>query len=132
VGDVRDGAGDIVAGARDADGRFADSARLLRERADDVVAARDVDPSTNTTLAVVVTDAPLDREALAALARMASTALSRRITPVNTPFDGDIVFALSVAAESAPLGPNRLLSIGVTAVHALENAIERAVTVGRR
>jgi len=128
LGDVRDAAGRIIAGARLPDGRFADAERVLRGRSDASVAAHFAEPApTNTTLAVIVTDAPFARDSLAALARMAATALARRITPVHTPFDGDIVFALSTAATPVVTPPQRLLATGATAAYALEQAIERAV-----
>jgi L-aminopeptidase/D-esterase-like protein len=131
LGDVLDAEGRIVAGARRPDGTFAGSAALLHGGRGG--GGEPVGPGMNTTLAVVATDAPLDRSALDAVARMAVTALGRRIEPVNTPFDGDIVFALSTGtappAGGAP--PVRLLEIGVCAAAALGSAIERAVVAGR-
>src|SRR5512135_236377 len=85
-------------------------------------------PGPNTTLAVVATDAPLTRTALEMLARAAATGMARRITPVNTPFDGDVVFAVSTAPDSAELEPAETLALGAAAAYALETAIERAVT----
>lgn len=133
IGDVLDGRGRILAGTRDEAGRFLDTARAIREGA--LVAefahlARAPEPGTATTLAVVATDAPLTRIALESVARAAATAVARRISPVHTPFDGDITFALSTAAEPRELSPAFLLTLGVVAAHALELAIERAVTVG--
>lgn len=129
LGDVIGRDGEIVAGARMADGRFLDGARLVREDGPSGSVPTDTPtPGTNTTLAAVATDAPLSREALHAIARMASTALARRISPVNTPFDGDIVFALSTAHDSATLGPRELLGFGVAATHALDEAILGAVS----
>lgn len=84
-------------------------------------------PATNTTLAAVITDAPLPRAALGIVARMASAALARRITPAFTPFDGDIVFALSTAPEAAPTAPADVARHGVAACAALESAILGAV-----
>jgi L-aminopeptidase/D-esterase-like protein len=127
VGDVRDGGGRIIAGARNADGTFADAARVVREASEPLAFAAPPAPGTSTTLAVVATDAPLDRVALHALARMAGAALAHRITPVFTPFDGDIVIALSTAPAAREATPADLLRIGTTATWALENAIERAV-----
>src|SRR5207249_5910363 len=49
----------------------------------------------NTTLAVVATNAQLDRVALQSLAHAAGDALARRIVPFGTAFDGDVVFAVS-------------------------------------
>jgi L-aminopeptidase/D-esterase-like protein len=132
LGDVRGEDGRVIAGARVQDGAFADAARLLREHGARAGAefgrvAETPAPGTNTTLAVVATDAPLPRDGLAALARMAATGLARRITPVNTPFDGDIVFALSTSAEATAVDPRDLLALGAAAAWALEQAVERAV-----
>jgi L-aminopeptidase/D-esterase-like protein len=89
-------------------------------------------PGTNTTLAVVATDAPLTREALRIVARMASAAIARRITPAFTPFDGDIVFALSTAPDADPArGPARTGACGAAACGVLEEAILRAVRPSR-
>jgi L-aminopeptidase/D-esterase-like protein len=123
LGDVRDGAGRIVAGARTADGSWLDSAAWLASGGSET-ARFDSLAGRSTTLCVVATNASLDRASLGALARAASGALHRRITPVATPFDGDIVFATApvdggVAANAA--------QIEALAVRALEQAIERAV-----
>lgn len=132
VGDVLDREGQIVAGARDASGHFLDTARMIREGA--LLAAFGESapaplPGTNTTLAVVATDAPLTKDALQAVARIAATAVARRIAPVHTPFDGDVTFALSTAAEAYDLSPALVLTLGTLAAYALEEAIERAVMV---
>ena len=127
VGDVLDGRGGILAGPRLDDGSLAVSVDLIRRRGSQAFAG--AVPPSNTTLAVVATDAPLGRTALASLARMASTALPRRISPVHTPFDGDITFALSTAVEPRRCPPEELFGLGVRAASALERAIERAVTI---
>jgi L-aminopeptidase/D-esterase-like protein len=128
LGDVLDREGRIVAGARGADGAFLDSARLLRERpAEREGEGGALRPGRNTTLAVVATDAPLTRIDLKRLSRMAATALPRRISPVHTPFDGDVVFAVSPAPDARPFGGAELLALGVTARDALEEAITGAV-----
>jgi L-aminopeptidase/D-esterase-like protein len=131
VGDILDSRGEIVAGTRDEAGNFLDTARAIREGALIGNAPELADaplPGGNTTLAVVGTDAPLTKTALEAVARIASTAVARRIRPVHTPFDGDVTFAVSTAAEPRELSPNFILTIGVLAAEALEVAIERAVT----
>lgn len=132
LGDVLGEDGRVIAGARARDGSFADAARLLRERGPAAApefenVAETPAPGTNTTLAVVATDAPLTREALGTLARMAAAGMARRITPVNTPFDGDIVFALSTSEESRTIAPQELLALGAAGAWAIEQAIERAV-----
>ena len=83
--------------------------------------------SQNTTLAVVATNMTLERSELALLARAAGAALFRRITPVGTSFDGDVVFAL--CPTDGPRGFPIALEVIATA--ALEEAIERGVTLAR-
>jgi len=129
LGDVLDGQGRIVAGARGPDG-FLDSAEQLRRGG--VPGTVELAPGTNTTLAIVATDAPLSRVALARLVRVAANALPRRIDPVHTPFDGDVVFAVSTAEEEREPTAAEVLSLGAMAQHALEEAITRAVTTGLR
>jgi L-aminopeptidase/D-esterase-like protein len=123
VGDVLDRAGQILAGARDGSGGFADSARIACEGSGVAPLA----PGTNTTLAVVATDAPLERSALHALARAGSTGVTRRTSPPHTPFDGDITFAVSTAGDCRPVPPALLLALGAVAGEAVAAAVERAV-----
>ncbi|WP_134726821.1 P1 family peptidase [Paracoccus luteus] len=54
-----------------------------------------------TTIAVVATDAALDKAGLTRLATAAHDGLARAIVPSHSPFDGDLVFALSTAARPA-------------------------------
>lgn len=123
-GDVRDGQGNILAGARAPDGRFLDTARAsahARGRAEFAAAAQ------HTTIAVVATNVALSRPAVAQLASAATAALYRRITPTGTTLDGDIVFALCPhEGLSAPA-----LQVEVLSVRVLEMAIERAVRMAR-
>lgn len=123
VGDVRDAEGRIVAGARAKDGSWLDSARYLAGGISSEDGFADL-AGRSTTLCVVATNAALDRAALGALARAASAALYRRITPVATPFDGDVIFATGPMTN----GVNASLSqVEALAVGALETAIERSV-----
>lgn len=131
LGDVLDGSGRIVAGARDPDGGFLDTAAVLR-RGDFRGEMGDVTAGTNTTLAVVATDAPLTRLGLGRLARVAGNALARRINPVHTPFDGDVIFAVSTAEEERDVGSAEILGLGAAAQYALEEAITRGPTVAHR
>lgn len=82
-------------------------------------------PEVNTTLGVVATDAPLRRGELARVVRVVATALACRIDPVNTPFDGDTVFALSTSREVVDL--TAADALGVALRNVLEEAITRAV-----
>lgn len=80
----------------------------------------------NTTLAVVATDATLDPGQARRLAIMAQAGLTRAIVPAHTPFDGDVVFALSTGLGPAP-DPAALLALGDAAAACLARAIARAV-----
>lgn len=129
LGDVRGADGRIIAGARDETGRFLDSAKLLTQmhaapRFGEVPA-----PVPNTTLCIVATNVSLERGELTQLARAAGAALFKRITPVGTPLDGDVIFAL--CKPDAPRGA--LMQLELLATAALEEAIERGVrlAVGR-
>lgn len=124
LGDVVDGKGRIIAGARLEDGAFADSSRLAREGGSRPPV---VPPGTATTLCVVATDAPLDRTALRALARAGSTGLARRIAPAHTPFDGDITFAVSPTDRAEAVPPGLMLALGTMAAESVAEAVERAV-----
>jgi L-aminopeptidase/D-esterase-like protein len=125
-GDVRDALGNIIAGARGADGSFIDSARILAEGppSPPATAATTERPvAGNTTLAVVATNAALSRSAVSELAQAASAAFYRRITPAGTSYDGDVVFALCRhEGLNVPL-----VQVESLAVRVLEAAIERAV-----
>lgn len=128
LGDILDGRGSTVAGARNAEGEFIGVTEAL-------LGASGSSPLTepkagsNTTLAVVGTDAPLSAVDLGRVARMAANALSRRIFPVHSPFDGDVVFAVSTgpAAPAAEVDPVELIRLGAAAQLALEEAILRSV-----
>ncbi len=83
--------------------------------------------SENTTLAIVATDAALNPAQTKRLAIAAHDGLARAIHPVHTPFDGDIVFAISTGEK--PLGDpaQDLAELGATAAHSLARAIARGV-----
>jgi L-aminopeptidase/D-esterase-like protein len=83
-------------------------------------------PGIQTTLAVIATDAPLDRAQCRSLAGLGHDALARSVRPVHTPYDGDTVFALSTAVGE-PVGPGRFTQLGMLAVELLCEAIERSV-----
>lgn len=82
--------------------------------------------STNTTLAVIMTNAVLDKLQTTKLAQMAQDGLARAIRPVHTQFDGDLVFALSVGRKRADLNV-----LGTAAAEVTASAIVRAVLTAR-
>ncbi|HYX81631.1 MAG TPA: P1 family peptidase [Gemmatimonadales bacterium] len=117
VGDVRNAQGEIIGGT-------VDSLRYLAEGG-----APLGDParmSRNTTLAVIATNADVDRVQLQALAQTGSDALARRITPYGTLFDGDVIFTVSTAAVK----PKSPLQVDAIAALVVPEAVERAVRHG--
>jgi L-aminopeptidase/D-esterase-like protein len=123
-GEIRDAAGEVVAGARSADGARLDTPRAI---VDAFGSAPGSGPGRNTTLAVVATDAPLDRVALGTLARAGSSGLARRVHPYGTPFDGDLVFALSTSGAARAVPPGELLALCTAAADVCAEAVVRAV-----
>lgn len=111
VGDVFDANGSVIAGGASGSGGPM--------------------PLENTTLSVIATDASLSRVDLGRVARMASTGLPRRISPVNTPYDGDVTFSVSPTRPVVEVDSQTVLALGVAAREALESAIEAAVSHGR-
>ena len=126
LGDVRDGEGRIVAGARAEDGSWIDGAAYLARGGDGRSEFGDL-AGRNTTLAVVATNVALDRAALGALARAASAAIYRRITPGATRFDGEVIFATAPMSDGVAAN---VAQVEALAVQALETAIERGVRAG--
>lgn len=117
--------GAILAGVRDGKGGYVDAGSLLLM--DPGISAV---PGSNTTLAVIATDAPLDRAQCRKLAELGHDALALAISPVHTMLDGDTVFALSTGTgEVATL--EQQVRLGVAAVEVLRTAIERSVLAGR-
>jgi L-aminopeptidase/D-esterase-like protein len=124
-GDVTDGRGNIIAGARNDDGELIDTARYLLEHGPPP--RFQPQPGTNTTLAIVATDYPLTRTDLQAVARNAMNAMVRHLSPANSKFDGDLVFACSTGPEPGAVSPVELMRIGLAAEAVLARAIQRAV-----
>ena len=83
---------------------------------------------TNTTLAVVATDVVLTPDQVRRVAIMAQDGMARAIRPVHTPFDADVVFAVSTGRVSLPEpAPLSLAGLGSLAADCLARAIARAV-----
>jgi L-aminopeptidase/D-esterase-like protein len=123
LGDVRDPAtGKIVAGARkSAESReFADSDALMMRGGASFAGV------SHTTLAVVATNARLTKVQAAKLAQLGSLGVARAIYPVNTMFDGDITFALSIGDKTADVN-----ALGSAAAAAVAQAILRAVRLAK-
>lgn len=119
-GDVIDDRGEVIAGARDPQGGFLDTARFLLGAASAPPAAPP--PGTNTTLGVILTDARLAKAEVNLLARAGHHGIARATSPSHTRWDGDTVFAASVGEREAPV---ELLS--VAACHLMAQAVRNAV-----
>jgi L-aminopeptidase/D-esterase-like protein len=94
---------------------------------EDFSECKSVAPGANTTIAVVATDAALDKGGCRRLAIMAQDGLARAIRPIHTPFDGDTVFALATGA-GPPAAAAMLLRLGNAAADCLARAVMRALT----
>ncbi len=120
-GDFGDGGPCRAEAAGEADDPFAFSkARLIEE-------AR-LKAGMNTTLAVVATDARLDKAEAKRLAIMADDGLARAIRPIHTPYDGDVVFALSTGERELEGDRTAALTmLGALAADTLSRAVMRGV-----
>jgi L-aminopeptidase/D-esterase-like protein len=111
--------GAILAGPRKPGGGFADTVafgqsiigQTLRKMA-----------GANTTLAIIATNARLDKAGCRKVAQMAQDGFARAIRPAHTHFDGDTIFALSRGDKQADLS-----LIGAIAADLTAEAIVRAV-----
>jgi L-aminopeptidase/D-esterase-like protein len=81
----------------------------------------------NTTLCIVATDAALSQAQCKRLATMAAAGMARAIFPVFTPYDGDIVFAVSTGATPLRDPQQSLVRIGASLANCLSRAIARGV-----
>jgi len=81
----------------------------------------------NTTLAVVVTDAILNKPQAKRLAVIAQTGFARAIYPVHAPLDGDVVFAAATGRKPLPDPLLSLAELGTIAANAVARAVARAV-----
>lgn len=118
-------------------------ARMLMGDEDDALVRRRVvlpppeapKAAGNTTLAVVATDAVLDKAQALKVAQMAHDGLARTLRPAHTMFDGDTVFCLATGRKALPKTPGffsgataRALSeVGQIAADCLARAILRGV-----
>jgi L-aminopeptidase/D-esterase-like protein len=118
-GDVRDPAtGEVLAGVLSEDGKgFADAQELMLHRP-----AVPKGFSTNTTIAVVATNARLSKAQARRVAMMAHDGFARAIMPVHTTDDGDTVFALATGDVDADVS-----AVGAAAAEVMARAIASAV-----
>lgn len=124
VGDVVNADGTVLAGARKTDGSWLVKDDPFRRFPDHPPAQM-----TNTTLAVLYTNARLTKIEANRLAQRAHDGLAIAIRPVHTTHDGDTAFALGTGQISASF--DLVANIGVEMVaEAIRNAVRYAKTVG--
>ena len=133
-GDVLDPAsGQILAGARPTqlgplklggDGPFADTLKVMHSLAGRTILS--LATGGNTVIAVVATNARLDKAQATKVAQMAHDGLARTVRPAHTMLDGDTIFALSTGRRKADVS-----SVGAYAAEALAQAVVRAVLAAR-
>jgi L-aminopeptidase/D-esterase-like protein len=81
----------------------------------------------NTTIAVLATDLPLSKAQAKRLAMAGHDGLALAIYPAHTAFDGDVIFALSTAADGAPASLEALEEVSALAPSTLARAVAKAV-----
>jgi L-aminopeptidase/D-esterase-like protein len=121
VGDVLDSqTGKLLAGARTADGK------ALRNSMESLLQGSQSQshPGSNTTIAVVATNAALTKSEVNKVAQMAHDGLARSIAPVHTGMDGDTVFAAATGDLTTKADVSR---VGALGAEALARAVKQAV-----
>ncbi len=87
---------------------------------------------TNTTIAIVATDAKLTKAECYRLSVAAHDGIARAIVPAHTPYDGDLVFGASTGHVDMPDDrATALAHIGAVAATCLARAIARGVFAAR-
>ncbi len=84
------------------------------------------DAGINTTIAIVATNAGLDKAGCWRLAEAAHDGMARAIMPAHTATDGDLVFGVATGAPR-PLPPETRTALGYAAANCLARAIARAI-----
>ncbi len=116
--------GNIIAGARTADGRG------FRNSMQEILRGYQILPpaGANTTLGVIATNVAFDKAQITKIAQMAQDGMARTINPVHTPADGDTIFALSTGALKLNIHHGH---IGAIAAEVVSQAVVRAVMLAK-
>lgn len=118
VGHVYDPeSGAILAGPRNEEGIIVDSVELMKAHP-----FAPVPPGTNTTIAVVASNAKLTKAEAKKTAQMAHNGLARTIRPIHTMYDGDTIFSVATGEVEASVD-----LIGTLSADVLAAAVIRAV-----
>lgn len=84
----------------------------------------------NTTIAIVATNATLNKAQLKRMAVAAQDGMARAIVPSHTPLDGDLVFSLSTCEIPTSDEPSDLASDVMLLGHAAALCLSRAIARG--
>jgi L-aminopeptidase/D-esterase-like protein len=84
-------------------------------------------PQENTTIAIIATDAKLNKAQCNRLAVMAQDGFARAIYPVHTPLDGDVIFSAATGAKPLADPFYGLAELGMVAANVMARAIARGV-----
>lgn len=116
--------GTILAGPRDEQGNIRDSIDIMRQHA-----FSPIPPGTNTTIAVVASNARLSKVEAKKVAQMAHDGLARTIRPIHTMYDGDTIFAVATGEVETSVDLVGALSADVLA-EAVIQAVKHAEEAG--
>ncbi|MFA6540306.1 MAG: P1 family peptidase [Bacteroidota bacterium] len=120
VGDVVGKDGNIIAGASVNGEHFSNEDRLKSFTSEHLLAR-----NTNTTLVVIASNVKLNKVDTYRVAQRGHDGMARAIIPCHTTFDGDVTFALSTGAVSAPI--DLVAEMGAEAAsEAVRNAVRFA------
>lgn len=119
LGDVIDpGSGRVLAGVRDDNGQIIGTEAAWAKQLGDIALLE----NTNTTIAVVASNAKLNKSQACKVAQMAHDGLARVISPIHTTLDGDCIFALATGELETDLN-----LLGHLSARVLSRAVLRAV-----
>tara|TARA_R110000868_G_scaffold32343_3_gene117648 strand:+ start:10379 stop:11296 length:918 start_codon:yes stop_codon:yes gene_type:complete len=121
VGNVLDENGAIIKGSLDE--KTGERINIL-ERVKEKIESTPI--KGNTTITAVITNVKFDRLALKRLSIMAHTSMAKVIDPFHTPWDGDVLFAVSTREMEKPEKFD-VANLGVIASDLLRTAVWRAV-----
>ncbi|MCP5071997.1 MAG: P1 family peptidase [Rhodobacteraceae bacterium] len=129
VGSVTDAKGRFFAAPFEVDGEFGNLGIAAPITLLETFTSKLTPPEagTNTTIAIVATDADLTQAQAQRVAIAAHDGMARAILPAHTPFDGDLVFTASSGAKLMADGDMDLPEIGHAASLCLSRAIARGV-----
>ena len=86
-----------------------------------------VSAQENTTIAIIATDAKLDKAGAQRLSIAAHDGFARALVPAHTPFDGDLVFTAATGEHDGPITAELMMQLCHAASVCMARAIARGV-----